>query len=266
MTAATPDTLAFVADRLEAAERTLYSTAPVRDLLPAGDVEAAYRVQTIGIERRVRAGQVRSGRKVGLTSVAVQRQFRVDEPDYGVLFEHMETEDGAELNVDELIHPKIEAEIAFILCRDILVADAASIRSAVGGVRASLEIVDCRITDYDITIVDTIADNAAVAGYVLGSAELGIDDLDLPAVQMQLLRGGEMVSAGTGADSLGDPLRALAWLAQAALDRGDPLRSGEVVLSGSLGPIVTLEPNTRYEAHFTGLGSVGVHTRSGARA
>ncbi len=244
---------------LAEAEATRVPIAPVRTLLPARDLAAAYRTQEINIMRREAAGAVRTGRKVGLTAPAVQRQFDVDQPDYGVLLEGIRYGDGAAVDVGSLIHPKIEAEVAFELAEDITATDEASVRRAVAWAIPSLEIVDCRIRDYDIDIVDTIADNAACAGYVLGAARVPLDRIDLPAVRMTLTGDdGERLSEGTGADCLGDPLHALQWLARAAIDQGRPLRKGEIVLSGSLGPIAVLRPGRAYTATFDGLGAVSI--------
>lgn len=248
------------ARRLAEAEATRVPIPPIRELFPDRDIDAAYRIQEINIVRREAGGAVRVGRKVGLTAPSVQKQFQVDEPDYGVLLDGMTLTDNGTVDFDSMIHPKIEAEVAFVLGKDITETDLDTIRESVAYVSASLEIVDCRIRNYDINIVDTIADNAAVAYYVLGSIQLPLRDLDLPSISMTLKCGDNVISEGQGSDCMGDPILALQWLAKAALAQGRPLRSGEVVLSGSLGPIGAMEPNKEHAAVFSGLGSVSITT------
>ncbi|MCA1005732.1 fumarylacetoacetate hydrolase family protein [Rhodococcus hoagii] len=245
---------------LAQAEATRVPISPIRELLAPKDLDAAYRIQEINILRREAAGAVRVGRKIGLTAPAVQKQFQVDEPDYGVLLDGMTLSHGGTLDLECMIHPKIEAEVAFVLAADITETDLASIRSAVDYVAPSLEVVDCRIRDYDIDIVDTISDNAAVAYYVLGDERVRLDDIDLPSVSMRLTCGDEIISEGTGSDCMGDPLNAVQWLARTAIAQGRPLRRGEVILSGSLGPIGIMQPGKAHTAVFDGLGSATVHT------
>lgn len=245
---------------LARAEADRVPISPIRALFPPRDLDAAYRIQEINIVRREAAGAIRVGRKIGLTAPAVQRQFQVDEPDYGVLLDGMALTHGGTLDFDCLIHPKIEAEVAFVLAADITETDLDSIRRAVDYVAPSLEVVDCRIRDYDIDIVDTISDNAAVAYYVLGEQRGRLDDIDLPSVSMTLTCGDEIISAGKGSDCMGDPLNAVRWLARTAIAQGRPLRAGEVILSGSLGPIGVMRPGKAHTAVFTGLGAVTITT------
>lgn len=253
------------AHRLAEAEATRVPITPIRDPFPDRDIDAAYRIQEINIVRREAAGAVRVGRKVGLTAPAVQQQFHVDEPDYGVLLNDMTLIDNGTVDFGSMIHPKIEAEIAFVLGKDITATDLDTIRDSVAYVSASLEIVDCRIRNYDINIVDTIADNAAVAYYVLGTVALPLGDLDLPSISMMLTCGDDVISEGKGADCMGDPILALQWLAQAAVAQGRPLLSGEIVLSGSLGPIAVMQPNKTHTAVFSGLGFVSITTTTETR-
>jgi 2-keto-4-pentenoate hydratase len=185
------------------------------------------------------------GRKIGLTSEAVQRQLGVDQPDFGVLFNSMNLGGaGAAFAVSSLISPRIEAEFAFLLRADIKDGPVtpASAGQAVEAVAVAAEIVDSAIADWDINIVDTVADNASCGGFVVGPWVPFTADLDLPARGMRMSRDGVEISKGRGAATLGDPLNALAWLAATAIEVGDPLRAGEIVLAGALGPMVTLTP------------------------
>jgi 2-keto-4-pentenoate hydratase len=253
------DAVGQAADRLRQAEETLIPCAPVRDLIGT-DGDAAYAVQRLFATRRADAGAVVTGRKIGLTSPAVQAQLGVDQPDFGWLFSDMAFDDGDTVPTDRLLQPKVEAEIAFVLGADLADGplDAAQVRAAVAEVVPALEIVDSRIADWDITFADTVADNGSSARYVLGRTRLTLDDVEPGRVEMSMTRNGEVASNGNGAACLGDPLNALAWLAQTARTLGDPLVAGQVVLSGALGPMVAVEPGDHIVADITGLGSVTV--------
>lgn len=245
--------------RLELAQQTLTPCAPVRDLIGA-DAAVAYAVQRAGIERRVAAGARVVGRKVGLTSPAVQAQIGVDQPDFGVLLDDMGYADGARVPINGLLQAKVEAEVAFVLGADLADGDLddAQVRAAVAQVVPALEIVDSRIAAWDITFADTVADNGSSALYVLGSASKTLDEVEPVEVEMTMTRDGKVVSTGNGAACLGDPLKALAWLARTARDFGEPLRAGQVILSGALGPMVTVTAGDTFEAQISGLGSVSV--------
>jgi 2-keto-4-pentenoate hydratase len=256
----TSDTTLAAADRLEKAFRTGTPTSPVRDILGTTDVPAAYAVQDELNLRRTSSGALVVGRKIGLTSPAVQKQLGVDQPDFGVLFDDMGYFGGDAIPISSLIQPKAEAEVAFVLGKD-LTGDLslATARDAVEYAVAALEIVDSRVADWDITIVDTVADNGSSALYVLGPRHVRLDEFEPKEVEMSMAVDGEIVSTGNGAACLGDPLEALLWLARTAQQYGDPLRAGHVVLSGALGPMVPVNAGNRVRADITGLGSVAVN-------
>ncbi|MDF1604487.1 fumarylacetoacetate hydrolase family protein [Nocardioides sp. YIM 152315] len=230
----------------------------MRDLIGAADVAAAYAVQRLLAEERLGAGGVAVGRKIGLTNPAVQRQLGVERPDFGTLFADMECAEDAPVPMDRLLQPKVEAEIAFVLARDLGddEIDVEVARAAVGHAVAALEIVDSRIADWDITFGDTVADNASSGLYVLGATARALEDVEPVDVEMTMRVNGTTASTGEGRACLGDPLAALAWLASTARDLGEPLRAGEVVLSGALGPMVAVRAGDEVEADVTGLGSV----------
>lgn len=252
-------TTSAAADRLDGARRSGTPTPPVRDILGSTDIAAAYRVQSELTARRVADGARVVGRKIGLTSVAVQQQLGVDQPDFGVLFDDMACADGGQVPTDSLLQPKIEAEVAFVLGKDLDGdLDLAVVRGAVRHAVAALEIVDSRVADWDITIVDTVADNGSSALYVLGTTEVSLDELEPREVEMTMSIDGAVASTGDGAACLGDPLEALLWLARAAQEYGDPLRSGQIILSGALGPMVPVVAGQAVRADITGLGSVCV--------
>ncbi|MEW1963781.1 fumarylacetoacetate hydrolase family protein [Microbacterium sp. NPDC077644] len=242
-----------MADRLVTALRTREPIAPLRETLGT-DVEAAYRVQEAVLGQLANGGNARVGRKVGLTSESVQRQLGVDQPDFGVLLADMDATALAEVPSARLLQPRIEAELAFFLARDV--DDPELVLEAVDCVGPALEIVDSRVADWDISIVDTIADNASSGMFVLGDVRVPLADIDTVAIEMVLECDGEVVSRGNGAACLGDPRTALLWVARTAHRLNRPLRAGEVVLSGALGPMVPFGPGTKVTATLTGLGSV----------
>ncbi|MET8977093.1 fumarylacetoacetate hydrolase family protein [Streptomyces sp. NPDC004539] len=247
-------TVQEAAERLAGASASGSPVAPVRDLLGTTDLDAAYAVQQELTRRRLAGGAVVTGRKIGLTSPAVQAQLGVDQPDFGVLFADMDVSALAEVPSERLLQPKAEAEIAFVLRADV--TDPARARDAVAYAVAALEIVDSRIADWDISLTDTVADNASSGLYVLGGRRLTLDEFEPREADMRLYAGDVLVSEGSGAACLGDPLNALEWLARTALAFGEPLRAGQVVLSGALGPMVPAPPGTRIRAEVGALGEV----------
>lgn len=252
------------AERLDEARARGKPCAPIRDLLGDKDISAAYLVQSKLIARRAAEGHVRVGRKIGLTSKAVQRQLGVDQPDFGALLDRMRIPDAGLVPAGLLLQPRIEAEIAFRLATD-LDGDITPerVRGAVAASYAALEIVDSRIAGWDITIVDTVADNASSGLFVISDHEVPLDDLELASAGMQMLRNGAVVSTGTGSACLGHPLNALAWLASAAAAYGDPLRAGDIVLSGALGPMIPVRPGDTFTAEIDGLGDIAVSFEKG---
>lgn len=232
--------------------------APVRDLLGEVDVTGAYGVQERLIAERVARGARAVGRKIGLTSAAVQAQLGVDQPDFGTLLDSMLVQPGTPVPAGRLLQPRIEAEIAFVLSGDLDIAHPTldEVAAAIGGAHAALEIVDSRIAGWDIRITDTVADNASSGLFVLGESAVGLDQLRPVESVMEMTRDGVVVSTGTGAACLGDPLLAVQWLARTAAALGRPLRAGEIVLSGALGPMVPVTPGEAYTARISGLGEV----------
>lgn len=252
------DAVRAAAERLQTAAATGVPCDPVRDLIGKDDVATAYAVQSLIIADRVAGGATVVGRKIGLTSPAVQQWLGVDTPDFGVLLDDMEYAEDETVPMSRLLQPRAEAEVAFVLCADLAEGPftAESVRGAVDHARAAIEIVDSRVSDWDIQLGDTVADNASSGLYVLGAERRTLDEVEPVDVEMVMTCDGEQVSSGTGAACLGDPLNALAWLAAAALEYGEPLRAGQVVLSGALGPVHPVPPGAEVRAEITGLGSV----------
>jgi 2-keto-4-pentenoate hydratase len=258
MTLSTPG-LRAAADRLIVAGAEPRQCPPVRDVLGDHDIASAYAVQRLLTADSLARGRRVVGHKIGLTSPAVQRQLGVDQPDSGVLFADMQVPSGGTVATASLLQPKVEAEIAFILAED-LDGDLSEsrIRAAAGVAIAAIEIVDSRVQDWSISIVDTIADNGSSALFVLGSKVVAAAELDFVSRRMRLTEDGAVVSTGRGSDCLGSPLNALGWLARTARDNGLPLQAGHIVLSGALGPMVPVRPGSTYVADVDGIGSVEV--------
>lgn len=252
-------TITRAADRIASAMRTQRPVEPVRDLLAPNDIASAYAVQQELTRRREAAGAVVVGRKIGLTSPAVQLQLGVDQPDFGVLFADMDVSGAAVVPPERLLQPKVEAEIAFVLKEDLARGDLddEQIRCAVDFATAALEIVDSRIANWDVTITDTVADNASSGLFILAERQLPLDEFVPAEVEMRMyLNDASLVSEGTGTACLGDPLNALGWLARTARQYGNPLCAGQIVLSGALGPMVAVPPGARIQADIGPLGSV----------
>ena len=236
--------------------------APLRDALAPGALVDAYAVQSANNQRRVMAGAKRIGRKIGLTSVAVQKQLGVDQPDFGILFDDMVYQGPrATVLVNSLMQPRIEGEIAFVTAFDITEKNLPwpELLRCAGHAMAAFEIVDSAIADWKITLADTVADNASCGAIVMGTDRhrlagtgMGLAGIDIRLAGMVLTQDGDIVSLGVGAASLGDPLAALNWLANLAIDQGDPIRAGEVVLAGALGPMVPLLQGKTYRLEIAG--------------
>ena len=239
--------------------REAYSRGPVpplRDGLDPVDAEGAYAVQEINTRYWEAQGRRIVGRKAGLTAKAVQQQLGVDQPDFGVLFEDMAVADGGRLDPARCIQPKAEAEIAFVLASGL--PDTATtpeqLAAAVATVHAAIEVVDSRIADWKITFADTVADNGSSAFFVLADTGVPLAGLDLEGAAMEMVINGAVVSSGVGAAALGNPLNAAAWLARTLALRGEPLKAGDVLLAGALGPMVALKPGDQVRAVIGGIG------------
>jgi len=235
--------------------------APLRErALPLGDVDAAYAVQKEMTAHWLGQGRRLVGAKIGLTNKAVQSVFGVFQPDFGVLLADMAVPDGDIVDLKRLIQPRVEAEVAFVLGTDLPHQDITSVDviRATDYLLPAIEIVDSRIKGWDISIVDTVADNASSGLYALGTTPTPLSKVDLRLCGMVLEHLGEPVSVGAGAACLGNPLNAVTWLASTVAHMGSPLRAGDVVLSGALGPMVPVTPGAMYEARISGMGSVRV--------
>jgi 2-keto-4-pentenoate hydratase len=248
-------------DTLARRLRDAYRTGPVpplRDGLDATDLNGAYAVQATNTRIWVEEGRRIVGRKIGLTARAVQAQLGVDRPDFGVLFDDMAVDDGGVFATSAL-QPKVEAEVALVMARDLEDprATVQQVTAAAAYAVPAIEIVDSRIADWKITFADTVADNASAGAFVLGAEPKLLSGLDLKTCGMVLEVNGAIASIGAGAACLGHPLHAAVWLARTLAERGEPLRAGDVVLTGALGPMVAIAPGMVVRASIGGLGSCG---------
>jgi 2-keto-4-pentenoate hydratase len=253
-----PDDIAAAAALLRDAARTGQYIPPLRERYADIDAASAYAIQRVNTEQRLREGRRIVGCKIGLTARAVQAQLGVDQPDFGILFDDMGYGDGEPVPLSVLQQPKIEAEVAFVFGRDLQIENPTQIdvMNAIDYALPALEIVGSRIANWNIKFVDTVADNASSGAYVLGSTPRKLGEFDLRLCGMVMNRRGEPVSVGAGAACLGNPLNAVVWLARTMAGLGRPIKAGDLVLSGALGPMVPVVPGDVFETRINGLGSV----------
>jgi 2-oxopent-4-enoate/cis-2-oxohex-4-enoate hydratase len=234
--------------------------APLTEQYPQMSVEDAYQIQLAMIQPRLDAGERVIGKKIGVTSQVVMNMLGVDQPDFGHLLSGMLHTDGAAIACADLIAPKAEGEIAFVLKDDLIGPGVtlADVIRATAYVMPCFEIVDSRIKDWKIRIQDTVADNASAAAFVLGDGSADPRDVDLACVGMTLEKNGEIVATGAGAAALGHPANAVVWLANTLGRLGIGLKKGEVILSGSLAAMVPVQPGDQLRMSLGGIGSASV--------
>jgi 2-keto-4-pentenoate hydratase len=251
-------------DHLAQAEVQRKGVVPLTELEPNLTVEEAYQVQLHTIQKRVETGKCIVGKKIGLTSLAMQNLLGVDQPDYGHLLDDMVIENGGVISPERILQPKVEGEIAFVLKKDLVGPQVTimDVLQATDYVLPALEIVDSRVADWRIKLQDTIADNASSGLYVLGGKPLSVDQFDLAQAGMVLYKNGEIVNTGVGAAALGHPATCVAWLANKLSEFGITLKAGEVILSGALSAAVSAEPGDHFQARFAHLGEVSVRFAS----
>lgn len=244
------------AEMLFIAEQERNAIPPLSEIVEL-TVDDAYAIQLANVQQMIQHGNTISGKKIGLTSPGIQKQLGISEPDYGHLFQGMDCPDG-NVPAGSLIQPKIEAEIAFILKEDLAGGNVTSedVRKATDYVCAAFEIIDSRVADWKIKLVDTISDNASSGRYVLGNEKIPLGLIDLSAVEMELYQNGEMVGKGSGSAVAGDPCNAVAWLANRLWGYGVTLKKGEVILSGAFSAAPLAFKGDSFQAKFSTLGTV----------
>ncbi len=243
---------AAVAAELQNATVMRVPVEPLSERFPGISVDDSYQIQLIQEQFHLSAGRVLAGRKVGLTSLAMQKQLGIDSPDFGFFFEDMVYRDGETIDASIFIAPRIEPEFAFVVGSDlagpgVTVADAAA---AVTAVHASLEIIDSRIVDWRIGLFDTVADNASCGAIVLGAELTGITSAQLADVACSVSLDGVEQGVGSGAAVLGDPLLALVWLANTLGERGVGIPAGSIVLPGAMTASVPVVAGSHVSATF----------------
>jgi 2-oxopent-4-enoate/cis-2-oxohex-4-enoate hydratase len=252
---------ADLADELYRALRGRFTVPPLRRRGLDLDVEDAYAVSLALLAHRLKAGEAVIGKKIGVTSAAVQDMLGVHQPDFGFLTDRMQVPDGSEIRIAErLIQPRAEAEIALIL-RNRLEGPGvspAAVLAATESIAPCFEIVDSRIQDWDIGIVDTVADNASCGVFVLGAARVDPRPVDLAALKMSVWKNGQPLSQGLGSAVQGSPLASVAWLANTLGRYGVRLEPGDVILSGSLVPLEPARPGDRFHLALEGVGEAAI--------
>jgi 2-keto-4-pentenoate hydratase len=251
-------TLRRLADALWDAQRSCQPMDPPTDILPLINSEDAYAIQMLNIRRRLAGGAKIIGKKIGLTSLAMQEALGVGEPDFGHLMSDMRCEQDMPIALRLLIAPKVEAEVAFIMGKALSGpgVQAADVLDACEGLMAAFEIVDSRVRDWRIRLEDTVADNASSGSFVLGSRMLGPDEIDLETVRMELAKNGDVIASATGSAVMGHPARAVAWLANKLTELGSRIEPGDIILSGSLTKAWDVLTGDVFCASFGPLGKV----------
>jgi 2-keto-4-pentenoate hydratase len=252
-----------IAAELRRAEAQRVAIRPVSRAYPHMNVHDAYLVQLINVRARIEAGATVGGHKVGLSSKAMQEMMGVGEPDYGHLLADMFVGDGDEIDMSTLVQPRVEVEPAFVLGAT-LPAPGCTVEDVVrctAYVAPSLEIIDSRIADWTLTLCDTIADNASSGRLVLGASRILLGDVDLGDTKVTLRINDRVVDSGNTNAVLGNPMAAVAWLANKVYEYGVTLQSGHVVLPGSCTRAHDVSAGDTVHADFETLGVVSVRFR-----
>lgn len=249
----------MIASALKVAEKTCIAMNAVSKVHTDIEVKDAYKIQLINIDKQISSGYKITGKKIGLTSLAMQNMLGVNQPDFGHLLDNMEVKDNTIVR-KTMLQPKVEGEIAFVLKKDIQGPNATKedVLEATDYVVAAIEIVDSRIVNWKINIIDTVADNASSGMYVVSDKKVDQKCINLKAITMDLYKNGEKVNGGVGADVSGDPANAVAWLANTLWEYGVVLKKGEIVLSGAITAALAAESGDSFKAVFSELGDVSV--------
>lgn len=259
MTDSRDNTYERLASALKVAKKTGNAILPVTKENPELAIEDAYAIQLLNIDREIAEGSKITGKKIGLTSLAMQNLLGVDRPDFGYLLDSMEVTDGT-IRRRGMLQPKVEGELAFVLKADLAGphVTAQDVLDATDYVVPSIEIVDSRIADWKISLIDTVADNASSGRYMVGKERVDPRSTDLLSIRMKLYKNGVYVNEGVGADILGHPANAVAWLANSLSVYGVVLKKGETILSGAFSAAPSAEAGDEFTAVYEGIGEVTV--------
>lgn len=248
-----------IAVALKDAELDVEAVKAISRQYPELEIKDAYNIQLFNIDKEVSSGKKITGKKIGLTSLAMQDLLGVDQPDFGHLIDSMEVQNNT-IERNKMLLPKVEGEIAFVLKKDIQGPDVSveDVIDATDYIAAAIEIVDSRIENWKINIIDTIADNASSGMYILSEKKIDPKKVDLKDITMDLYKNGEKINTGIGKDVLGDPAYAVAWLANTLWEYGVTLKKGEIILSGALTAALAAEAGDEYQVIFSELGDLAV--------
>ncbi|RID88213.1 4-oxalocrotonate decarboxylase [Peribacillus asahii] len=248
-----------IIDTLYNAERNRIEVTKFVDEFPELDLTLAYEIQDQLIEKKCQEERtVISGRKLGLTSRAKQQMMGVHEPSYGVLLENMQLAEGEPISLAPFIHPKIEPEIAFVFKKEIKgpFVSVTDVLEATAYIAPAMEIIDSRYLNFKFTLPDVIADNSSSSRYLVGNKQYKVEDVDLRLMGMVYRKNGEVVATSAGASVMGHPARAIAWMANQLVKKGQTIKPGEIVLSGALSEAFMISPGDHFSVSFDGLGSL----------
>lgn len=248
-----------IAESLKQAEMSCVAIDQISKSNPDLQIPDSYKIQLVNIDRELNSGKKITGKKIGLTSLAVQNMLGVNQPDFGHLLNSMEVQNNT-IKRSTMLQPKVEGEIAFVLKDDIVGPNATveDVINATEYVAAAIEIVDSRIANWKISIIDTVADNASSGMYVISDKKVDPKTIDLKNITMDFYKNEEKMNSGVGSAALGDPAFCVAWLANTLWEYGVVLKKGEVVLSGALSAMLVAEAGEEFTASFSELGDVSV--------
>ncbi|WP_209121068.1 2-keto-4-pentenoate hydratase [Alkalihalobacillus sp. BA299] len=253
------DVINQIADELYKAERDRFEVDKFVDRFSELDIELAYQVQERLIEIKCQEEKTKiAGRKLGLTSRAKQEMMGVHEPTYGVLLENMQLFEGEQVTLESFIHPKIEPEIAFIFDKEVKgpIITVADILAATAFITPAMEIIDSRYRNFRFTLPDVVADNSSSSRYLISEKLIPVDHIDLRLMGMVFKKNGEIVATSAGASVMGHPARAVAWMANQLVKKGQSIKAGEVVLSGALSEAFTITSGDHFSVSFDRMGSL----------
>ncbi|ONK25247.1 2-keto-4-pentenoate hydratase [Bacillus sp. VT-16-64] len=246
------------------AEQSVKEVQPLTERDGSLTVEDAYQIQLETVSLKRGQGKKVIGKKIGLTSAAMQKMLNVNEPDYGHLFDDMCVENGGTVHIKTLISPKVEAEIGFVLEEELIGPNITyiDVLMATKYVVPTLEIIDSRIADWKIKLIDTVADNGSSSKVVIGDKKTLLSGSDLRTNGMALFQNNELIATGAGAAALGHPAEAIAWLANKLFEYGITLKKDELILPGALSGAITVSAGDEVKADFGRLGTVTVTFQS----